>query len=122
VETFEPVIHEEGRHILFYVNWVAWHRRNMPLWRRPWFELKVLAVWAFLIWERIGIASNLDHGVQDNNFTVSGAEQLGVELKPAELMDLCLAENDRRLSAYDLRLLRPRFIPAMVRIARRFMR
>ncbi|MDE1986785.1 MAG: ferritin-like domain-containing protein [Alphaproteobacteria bacterium] len=122
VDTFEPVIHEEGRHILFYVNWVAWHRRNMPLWRRPWFELKVLAVWAFLIWERIGIASNLDHGVQDNNFTVSGAEQLGVELKPAELMDLCLAENDRRLSAYDLRLLRPRFIPAMVRIARRFMR
>ncbi|MDE2267063.1 MAG: ferritin-like domain-containing protein [Alphaproteobacteria bacterium] len=122
VETFEPVIHEEGRHILFYVNWVAWHRCNMPIWRRPWFELKVLAVWTFLIWERIGIASNLDNGVQDNNFTVSGAGQLGVDLSPAKLMDLCLAENDRRLSAYDLRLLRPRFIPAMVRIARRFMR
>ncbi|MDE2111548.1 MAG: ferritin-like domain-containing protein [Alphaproteobacteria bacterium] len=121
VDTFEPVIHEEGRHILFYVNWVAWHRRNMPLWRRPWFELKVLAVWAFLIWERLGIASNLEHGVQDNNFTVNGAEQLGVELNPAELLDLCLSENDRRLSAYDARLLRPRFIPAMVRIARRFM-
>ncbi|MDE2162469.1 MAG: ferritin-like domain-containing protein [Alphaproteobacteria bacterium] len=122
VETFEPVIHEEARHILFYVNWVAWHRCNMPIWRRPWFELKVLAVWTFLIWERIGIASNLDNGVQDNNFTVSGAGQLGVDLSPAKLMDLCLAENDRRLSAYDLRLLRPRFIPAMVRIARRFMR
>jgi hypothetical protein len=121
VDTFEPVIHEEARHILFYVNWLAWHRCNMPIWRRPWFELKVLAVWTLLIWERIGIASNLDHGVQDNNFTVSGAEQLGVDLKPAELMDLCLDENDRRLSAYDARLLRPRFIPALVRIARRFM-
>ncbi|MGO8711559.1 MAG: ferritin-like domain-containing protein, partial [Rhizomicrobium sp.] len=55
VDTFEPVMQEEGRHILFFVNWVAWHRRNMPLWRRPYFALKILAVWAFLVWERIGI-------------------------------------------------------------------
>lgn len=116
VDTFEPVVHEEGRHILFFVNWIAWHRRNMAWWRRPWFELKVLAIWTCLIWERIGIASNMDHGVQDSNFTVSGADQLGVELSPAELMDICLSENTRRLSAYDSRLLRPRFVPAMVRL------
>ena len=45
-----------GRHILFFVNWVAWHRRNLPLWRRVLFAAKILSVWAFLIWERIGIA------------------------------------------------------------------
>jgi len=122
VDTFEPVMHEEGRHILFYVNWVAWHRANMPWWRRPFFEAKVLAVWALLIWERMGIASNMEHGQQDNNFTVTGAEQLGVDISPAELMDVCLSENDRRLSIYDPRLLRPRFVPAMVRFVRRFLR
>jgi hypothetical protein len=120
VDTFEPVIHEEGRHILFFVNWVAWHRRNMKLWRRPWFELKVLAVWAFLIWERIGIASDVSNGVQDNNFTMTGAEQLGADIDVGELMDVCLAENDRRLGQYDKRLLRPRFVPALIRLARRF--
>ena len=121
VDTFEPVMREEGRHILFFVNWVAWHRRNMPIWRRPWFELKVIAVWIFLIWERMALGNDMANG-QDNNFTVNGAQELGVEITIPELMDICLAENDRRLGVYDKRLLRPTFVPTMVRFARRFMR
>src|SRR5665213_254489 len=121
VDTFEPVVHEEGRHILFFVNWVAWYRRNMPLWRRPWFELKVLAVWAFLVWERIGIASDVSNGQQDNNFTVNGASQLGGDdIDVFKLMDTCLREDARRLGIYDKRLKRPRFVPFMIRTFRRF--
>ena len=60
VDTFEPVMQEEGRHILFFVNWAAWHRRRLPWPRRLAFDAKRLAVWAFLIWERIGIARGLD--------------------------------------------------------------
>ena len=122
VETFEPVIHEEGRHILFFVNWAAWHRRNMPFWRRPFFELKVLAVWLFLIWERLGIARDMGSGVQDNNFTVTGAKAIGNDIDVAELIDICLAENERRMSVYDRRLLRPFAIPALAKLVRRFMR
>ena len=122
VETFEPVIHEEARHILFFVNWAAWHRKNMPLWRRPWFELKVLAVWLFLVWERIGIARDVGSGVQDNNFTMTGAKSVGADIDAAELMDICLAENARRMAPYDRRLLRPFAVPALVKLARRFMR
>ncbi len=59
VETFEPVIQEEARHILFFTNWIAWHKANMPLWRRPWFLLKTLGVWSFLIRERIGLARDI---------------------------------------------------------------
>jgi hypothetical protein len=122
VDTFEPVIHEEARHILFFVNWAAWHRRTMPFWRRPFFEVKVLAVWLFLIWERIGIARDMGSGVQDNNFTVTGAKSVGEDINVATLIDICLAENDRRMSAYDKRLLRPALVPALARLARRFMR
>ena len=122
VDTFEPVIQEEARHILFFVNWAAWHRRTMPLWRRPFFELKVLAVWLFLIWERIGIARSVEGRTQDNNFTVTGAKSVGDDIDVAELIDICLAENERRMSLYDGRLLRPFAVPALARLARRFMR
>ncbi len=122
VDTFEPVIHEEARHILFFVTWAAWHRRTMPFWRRPFFELKVLAVWLFLIWERIGIARDMGSGVQDNNFTVTGAKSVGDDISVATLIDICLAENARRMSRYDKRLLRPALVPALARLARRFMR
>jgi hypothetical protein len=126
VNTFEPIMQEEARHILFFVNWVAWHRRNLAWWRRPWFALRVLAVWAFLVWERIGIARGLDAKggatPQDNNFTLTGSKAVGaVDLSAAGLVDLCLAENERRLSGYDARLLRPKTVPGLARFARRFM-
>lgn len=120
IATFDPVVNEEARHILFFVNWVAWHRRTMPWWRRPYFELKVLAVWIFLIYERIGIAGDVSHGQQDNNFTVNGAEALGSDINVGELVAICLSENKRRLAPYDKRLKRPRFVPMMAGLALRF--
>lgn len=122
VDTFEPVMREEGRHILFFVNWVAWWRRNMPWWRRPWFELKVIVVWLALIWERIDMAKGMGDNskAQENNFTLNGSKELGVEISFPELAAICIAENDRRLAPYDKRLIRPRFVPAMMRLALRF--
>ena len=119
VETFEPVVHEEARHILFFVNWVSWWRRQMPWWRRPWFELKVMAVWVFLAWERMGMAKDVGTA-EEANFTVAGGEAVA-EIDVPGLMDLCLSENDRRLGAYDPRLVRPNFFPALVRLARPFL-
>lgn len=123
VRTFEPVIHEEGRHILFFINWVAWQRRQLNPFRRITFELKVLAVWANIAWERVGLASGLkgkgpaEVTEKDSNFTVTSAGSLGHDINAREFMELCLAENDRRLGAYDSRLVRPMFVPRLVRMA-----
>jgi hypothetical protein len=123
VETFEPVIQEECRHILFFVNWAAWRRRNLPWWRRPQFFLKTCAVWLFLIWERVGIARRLDadHGAQDANFAMTGSGSVGVQLTPRELVELCLSENERRMADYDRRLLRPVTVPWLARQVRRLL-
>jgi hypothetical protein len=127
VETFEPVMQEEARHILFFVNWVAWHRRNLAWWRRPWFWAKVASVWVFLVRERIGLARGFDaardEAPQDNNFTLTGGKAVAdVDLSIAALIDICLEENDRRLAGYDPRLLRPKVMPCLVRLMRRFVR
>ena len=127
VETFEPVMQEEARHILFFVNWVAWHRRNLSWWGRPWFWVKVVAVWIFLIYERIGLARGVGNTAeetsQDNNFTLTGSKAVAdVDLSPAALIDICLIENERRLRGYDGRLLRPTVMPRLVRFIRRFLR
>jgi hypothetical protein len=124
VETFEPVIQEEGRHILFFVNWAAWYRRQLPWWRRPLFALKVMRVWAFLIWERIGIARGIDADgtANDANFTMTGSSAVAEPLEPKALIALCLAENERRMAGYDERLLRPETVPRLARLALRFLR
>lgn len=129
VETFEPVVHEEGRHIVFFANWVEWRRRHLNPFQRIAFELKIWAVWVFLAWERMGIASGMDDAEAkqkekvaakaDANFTVTGASAVGEDLDVAELMQLCLEEDARRLGQYDPRLKRPVFVPTMVRLARR---
>jgi hypothetical protein len=128
VDTFEPVVQEEGRHILFFVNWVAWRRRNLPAWRRVIFEAKLLSAWAFLVWERIGIARGIDSAQtgaegQDNNFVFTGGKAIGNgKVSAAVLIDVCLSENERRFSGYDPRLLRPKVMPTLMRFVRRFLR
>jgi hypothetical protein len=126
VQTFEPVMQDECRHILLFANWVAWHRANLPWWRRVYFELKVAAVWIFLGWERVGMARGLDaegnETRHDNNFTMSGSKAVtGNEVSLGDLLTLCLAENDRRFAGYDSRLLRPNTMPRLAQFARRFL-
>ncbi len=126
VDTFEPVIQEETRHILLFANWLAAHRAALAWWRRPWFELRVAAVWVFLGWERIGIARGMDDGKKpsaDNNFTLTGSAAVSdAEVSVGTLLGICLAENDRRFAGYDRRLRRPTTTPALARFARRFLR
>lgn len=127
IDTFEPIMQEEARHILFFVNWVAWHHRNLAWWRRPWFWAKVMWVWVYLIRERIGLARGAgaapDEAPQDHNFTLTGSKAIAdIDLSPARLIDICLAENERRMARYDQRLLRPKLVPRLARFVRRFLR
>ncbi len=116
VETFEPVIAEEARHIIFFVNWAAYTQANTPLLGKPWFAAKRLAHLALNGLSRVGIAGDQD------DFATTGKEAVGVDIELAQFMDLCLSENERRMSVVDGRLLRPMIMPRAVKAARCFIR
>jgi len=123
VETFEPVIQEEGspHSVLRQLRVLAqaYYAAVAPplVLRHDAGGLDVLDPRAHR--HRQGRQLRRKRGHQ---FHWAGRAVSGVDIKPAELMDICLAENDRRLAGYDPRLLRPTTVPHLVRFARRFMR
>ena len=126
VQIFEPVVQEEARHILFFVNWVKYRRSQLPWWKRPAFRLR--CGWLILkqVASRVKTAQTLGGGSDasggssgassSDNFTLSAHQDLGSNLTLHGLLGRCLAENERRMAPYDPRLLRPRLVPTLARL------
>ena len=117
VEVFEPVIQEEARHNLFFVNWVAYTTCRQGGLARLAFQAKCMAALGCQAWSRLKMARKVD----SNNFTAASGSTMGLNVSPRSFFALCTAENERRLASFDARLLRPRMMPALVRFASHFM-
>ncbi|HTC53500.1 MAG TPA: ferritin-like domain-containing protein [Steroidobacteraceae bacterium] len=128
VAVFEPVVQEEARHILFFVNWVKYRRLQLPWWRRPGFSVRCGWIILKQVWSRVKTARTMGAapdqaaprsgplgGDDGDNFTLSAHQDLGEDVTLHKLLGLCLRENDARLGRYDPRLLRPRLVPALAR-------
>lgn len=111
---FDRVMQEEARHIVFFLNWFAWHQsRRGPLPRalRP---VRSLWHYAKAASKLAGLAFG-EESERGGGFTVTGAQAFVDDLEIRHVLETCLAENRRRLEAVDARLLRPRLAPALAR-------
>ncbi len=135
VSVFEPVVREEGRHILFFVNWVAYTAATKPLFSRLRFYARCFMALLASALGRVSMARGLAGGtkrkksapaketpVGKGTFVVAGGQNLAAKFELREFLQLCLAENDRRLAPYDQRLRRPTLMPTLVKMALFFIR
>lgn len=132
IDVFEPVIQEEARHILFFVNWAVYAQAQRNVVARPAFAARRFAALARRAWNRLkfakgGVAPKPGPGSQEgkNNstMTIEGRNFVAgdglVTIK--RFLELCLAENERRIARYDARLVRPMAMPRLVRAAMPFL-
>ena len=117
VEAFEPIIQEEARHIVFFVNWAAHAQAKRPVLVRPAFLFRRMRAVVGSATARLRLMGANGGG---SNFTVEGWSYVNGEMNARTFLDLCLAENERRLGRIDERLLRPRIMPTLVRLVRPF--
>ncbi|MHB1540113.1 MAG: ferritin-like domain-containing protein [Steroidobacteraceae bacterium] len=123
VEVFEPVLEEEVRHILFFVNWVKARRAELPWWRRPAFRLRCGWIILKQVASRAKTARSLGGGAHESseNFTLTAHQDIGAPVTLHGLLGICLRENERRMGHYDARLVRPRLVPAIARVLYRLL-
>ncbi|HKA37330.1 MAG TPA: ferritin-like domain-containing protein [Thermoanaerobaculia bacterium] len=120
INIFEPIVQEEARHILFLVNWAAYLRGRAPLALRPAFDARRGWLVALELLGHARQAAAFGGDDSQKGFEMTSHNAFG-DFSAREFLELCLSENDRRLSLYDSRLLRPRLVPGAVRAALRLM-
>jgi hypothetical protein len=110
---FEPILQEEARHILFFVNWEAYMQARRPWWQRPRYGWHGVRGRLAQMWCRLQMARGLGAA---GDFTLKGHQTLSPTISPRQFLELCLHENERRLGQYDRRLLRPQLMPGLARL------
>lgn len=118
---FEPILNEEARHIVFFVNWVSYLQIQQG---RGVAGLRAMqALWHYgraLLHLVKAFGSSADGSGE--GFTATGASTFMDDLTPEIVFSTSLQENARRMSVFDERLLQPRLMPRLSTIALRTLR
>ncbi|HUJ98883.1 MAG TPA: ferritin-like domain-containing protein [Stellaceae bacterium] len=116
-EIFDTLMYEETRHIVFFINWMAWRevrRGRGAAWQRALTSLR------FYLRAARRLAGTVRAGQQANEGRDFSATQAGVFLDGftfRRFLADCHGENRRRMAALEGDLLQPRLLPALAGVA-----
>jgi hypothetical protein len=117
---FDPILDEEARHIVFFVNWVTYLKIKQGKGWTPLRGVNTLISYIKAIRSQIQTFTSGEEGDQEvgnSSFTFSEAGHFREGLTPKLFFATCLEENHHRMKVFDQNLLQPMLMPRISSIA-----
>ena len=120
-EIFDLLMFEETRHIVFFINYMAWreHRRGLGSMRRA---LKSTRYYGRALKRLLSMVRRGRQPNDGRDFAVTQANVFLDRFSFRQFVEDCYRENARRMQEFDPDLMQPRLLPAMADLALRGMR
>ncbi len=114
---FDPILDEEARHIVFFVNWFTYLQINQGQSFLPLRAFNTLWGYKAALQELLHIFNASGGEGEEARFTVAGAGGFMDNLTPDLFFSTCLKENQKRMSQFPIELLQPQLMPQLSSIA-----
>jgi hypothetical protein len=114
---FETLMFEETRHIVFFVNWMAWRavqEGRGASWRR---HLASLRFYGRALGRLLGTVRRGQKVNDGKDFSATQSSMFLEDFTFRKFLEDCYSENRRRMSEFDTELLRPSFMPGLADMA-----
>ena len=121
-DIFETLMYEETRHIVFFINWMAWREARHG---RPWaWARSMTSLWYYgrALKRLVGTARRGAELNDGKDFSATQASMFLDGFTFSRFVADCHAENLRRMAGFDPLLLQPRLLPAVADAALRALR
>ena len=122
LQIFETLMFEETRHIVFFINWMAYTEARRGWLARSVSPLRSLYYYVRALRRMAGLAKR---GKQLNDGKNFAATQVSLFLDGfnfRRFLEDCSAENNRRMAVFQPELLRPSLLPQLADVALRALR
>jgi hypothetical protein len=113
---FDPILYEEARHIVFFINWISYMQIQEGRGLAPLRTAHAGIHYSRALLHLAKSFSSAESGA-GVSFTATSAGAFTDNLTPMRVFSVCLQENEKRMSSFDDRLLQPRLFPRLSAIA-----
>lgn len=114
---FEPILDEEARHIVFFINWVTYDQVQRGWGAAPWRGIHACWHYSRALLHLVKSFGSAE-GSTGDSFTAVTSNSFIDNLSLDGVLSMSLQENERRMKMFDERLLQPRLFPRFSAIAR----